>query len=184
MMSPLPVNESFTIPCPLDVNPKPLIELLMQGRYRLVPPYDYARSDAQSLRVTVGASRPTLTLSVRQKKGVAMGLLVVMLLVCQFIVLQKRQHQRLERYIINTYLSKAETSKRSLKMYKALKDLLRVPIYIRKVEVTPEGWFLDIMGEPTQLQALSSRWTVILPMDSTPNGLTIIKGGGTWATKY
>ncbi len=183
MISQLPVNESFTISCPLDVNPKPLIELLMQGRYRQVPAYNYSRSDNQSLIVTVGATRPTLTVSSRQKKAGAVVLLAAILLLCQHMVVKKNQYQRLERKAVNLMLYKAETNERSLKMSKAFIDILRLPIYIRKVEVTPVGWSLDVMGDPTQIQTLSSRWKVILPVESTQNGLTKIKGGGTWATK-
>ena len=183
MMSPLPVNESFTIRCPLDVNPKPLIELLMQGRYRQVPSYNYSRSDNQSLIVTVGATRPALTFSSRKKKAGAIVFLAVILLLCQHMVVKKHQYQHLERNAVKIMLNKAETSERSLKMSKAFTDILRLPIYIRKVEVTPVGWSLDIMGNSTQIQTLSSRWKVIFPVYITQNGLTHIKEGGTWASK-
>ncbi len=183
MIPPLSAKESFTIACPLDVNPRPLIELLMQSRYKQVPAYEYVRADNQSFLVTMGSPKTNIKLSIRQKKVIAIIIIAAMFLLCQERVLQKQQHQRLERNAIKSKLDKSKIYVRSLKMNKALSDILRLSIYIRKIEVTPMGWSVDIMGASEQTQKLSSSWKVTLPVVETQEGMSHIKGGGTWLIK-
>ena len=69
---------------------------------------------------------------------------------------------------------------RSIKMVKSLQEILRFPLYIRKIEVSPIGWNVDAIGDPDQINKLAQCWRVTFSVEGIQDGLTHIKGRGVW----
>jgi hypothetical protein len=152
----------------------------MQSRYRQVPGYEYARADQDSLVVTVCEPKTILQLSVRQKKMVSILILALILLIGNQGVLNNSQKMRTERNRINNRLFLAKKDRCSLKMDKWLRAILHCPLFIRTLEMTPNGWYVDARGSESAVHMLAKSWDAKLPVLGVQDGLVMIKGRKSW----
>ena len=174
----------FTMPCPVGANPRPLVELAMQVRFRNVPVYDYSWVDTQSVAVTVydghNVARPCPSLTIRRIKIATIICLLSLILLYQRIWQDKSVYRQIERnHLINqTYHVTRQIA--AIKMNKVLRSVLAHPVYIRSIEITQNGWFNDEMGSELDIKKLATSWQTHLPVMSAQQGLARINGGGTW----
>ena len=173
-------SSSFLIQCPVGVNPEPLIELSIQSKYKLIPSYEYMRADNQTVQVVICEKKIVAKLSHREKKGLCIVVLAFVLLISQRAIQVKHQTYQVDHERIKNRLYMAKTTIRSIKMVKALHQVLSNPIYIRKVELTPTDWYLDVMGTSDQMAAFAKSWGRPLSTTQESAEFVVIKGGAKW----